>query len=55
MYERTYANFIPNVIMKRMNHGTNTYEPGIDDPRLPVIAMPTNGTATVITRCVNEF
>jgi hypothetical protein len=41
MYERTYANFIPNVIMKRMNHGTNTYEPGIDDPRLPVIAMPT--------------
>jgi len=41
MYERTYANFIPNVIMKRMNLGTNTYEPGIDDPRLPVIAMPT--------------
>jgi len=41
MYERTYANFIPNVIMKRMNHGTNTYEPGIDDPRLPVIALPT--------------
>ena len=41
MYERTYANFIPNIIMKRMNHGTNTYEPGIDDPRLPVIAMPT--------------
>lgn len=41
MYERTYANFIPNVIMKRMNHNTNTYEPGIDDPRLPVIAMPT--------------
>jgi len=41
MYERTYCNFIPNVILKRMNHGTNTYEPGIDDPRLPVIAMPT--------------
>ena len=41
MYERTYANFIPNVIMKRMNHNTNAYEPGVDDPRLPVIAMPT--------------
>ncbi len=41
MYERTYANFIPNVIMKRMNLNTNTYEPGIDDPRLPVIALPT--------------
>ena len=32
MYERTYANFVPNVIMKRMNLGTNTYEPVIDDP-----------------------
>lgn len=41
MYERTYANFVPNVILRRMNHGTNTYEPGIDDPRLPVIALPT--------------
>jgi hypothetical protein len=40
-YERTYCNFIPNVIMKRMNYGTYAYEPGIDDPRLPVIAMPT--------------
>ena len=41
MYERTYANFIPNVIMKRMNLGNRHYEPGIDDPRLPVIALPT--------------
>ena len=40
-YERTYPNFIPNVIMKRMNYGTYAYEPGIDDPRLPVLAMPT--------------
>lgn len=41
MYERTYTNFVPNIIMKRMNHGTNEYEPGVDDPRLPVIALPT--------------
>jgi hypothetical protein len=27
--------------MKRMNYGTAAYERGIDDPRLPVIAMPT--------------
>ncbi|NWJ50013.1 MAG: SusD/RagB family nutrient-binding outer membrane lipoprotein [Bacteroidetes bacterium] len=41
MYERTYCNFIPNLIMKRMNYGTSAYEPGIDDPRLPVLSMPT--------------
>ncbi|SHM12449.1 Starch-binding associating with outer membrane [Chitinophaga jiangningensis] len=40
-YENTFASFIPNTILKRMNFGTNAYEPGIDDPRLPVIAMPT--------------
>ncbi len=32
---------IPNVIMKRMNYGTTFYEQGTDDPRLPVIALPT--------------
>lgn len=41
LYENTYASFIPNIIMKRLNHGTSAYEPGIDDPRLPVLAMPT--------------
>ncbi|MDD2314488.1 MAG: SusD/RagB family nutrient-binding outer membrane lipoprotein [Proteiniphilum sp.] len=41
MIERFTSYFIPNVIMKRMNHGSDVYEPGIDDPRLPVIAMPT--------------
>lgn len=41
MYETTYATFIPNVIMKRMNYGTLAYEGGTDDPRLPVLAMPT--------------
>ncbi|WP_291909524.1 SusD/RagB family nutrient-binding outer membrane lipoprotein [Chitinophaga sp. CB10] len=40
-YENTFATFIPNTILKRMNFGTDKYEPGIDDPRLPAIAMPT--------------
>ncbi|MGJ7030813.1 SusD/RagB family nutrient-binding outer membrane lipoprotein [Niabella hirudinis] len=33
--------FVTDIIMKRMNYGDTTYQPGIDDPRLPVIAMPT--------------
>lgn len=41
LYENTYASFIPNIIMKRLNYGDSAYEAGIDDPRLPVIAMPT--------------
>jgi hypothetical protein len=41
LYENAYASFIPNILMKRMNHGTLAYEPGLDDPRLPVIAQPT--------------
>lgn len=40
-YENNFALFVPNNILKRMNFGTNAYEPAIDDPRLPVIAMPT--------------
>lgn len=36
-----YALYIPNTIMKRLNHGKAIYEPGIDDPRLPLIALPT--------------
>lgn len=35
------ATFIPNIIMKRLNRNNPAYEPGIDDPRLPVIALPT--------------
>ncbi|KAA6342953.1 hypothetical protein EZS27_009324 [termite gut metagenome] len=41
MIERFTSFFIPNVIMKRMNHGADAYEQGTDDPRLPVLAMPT--------------
>jgi hypothetical protein len=39
--ENSFASFIPNIIMRRMNRNLGMYEPGIDDPRLPVIAMPT--------------
>jgi SusD/RagB-like outer membrane lipoprotein len=39
--EQPYTTFIPNIIMRRMNYGTPAYEPGIDDPRLPVLALPT--------------
>jgi len=41
VYENSFASFIPNIIMKRLNYGTPAYEEGIDDPRLPVLAMPT--------------
>ncbi|MET3875848.1 hypothetical protein ABIE50_001260 [Chitinophaga sp. OAE865] len=41
VYENTFASFIPNIIMKRLNYGTPAYQQGIDDPRLPVLAMPT--------------
>lgn len=41
LFENNYASFIPNIIMKRMNYGDSTYNEGIDDPRLPVLAMPT--------------
>jgi hypothetical protein len=39
--ENSFASFIPNIIMKRMNRDSALYQPGIDDPRLPVIAAPT--------------
>lgn len=39
--EQPYATFMPNIIMKRLNYGTPAYEPGTDDPRLPVLAFPT--------------
>lgn len=41
LYENAYASFIPDIIMRRLNYGTSAYESGIDDPRLPVLAMPT--------------
>ncbi len=41
MYENTFSSFIPDLIMRRLNYGTTAFEPGIDDPRLPVLALPT--------------
>ncbi|MCK0156440.1 SusD/RagB family nutrient-binding outer membrane lipoprotein [Cellulophaga sp. F20128] len=41
LYERSYVLHIPNVIMNRMNFHNQEYEETIDDPRLPVIALPT--------------
>ncbi|MBJ6366910.1 SusD/RagB family nutrient-binding outer membrane lipoprotein [Snuella sedimenti] len=41
LYERPYVTFIPNIIMNRMNFHELEYEEAIDDPRLPVIALPT--------------
>jgi hypothetical protein len=41
LYERNFVTHIPVVIMDRMNFGAQTYNEGVDDPRLPVIAMPT--------------
>ncbi len=41
LYENTFASFMPNIIMKRLNYGDRTYDVGKDDPRLPVLAMPT--------------
>lgn len=46
LYEQFYALTIPDVIMTRMNHGSDIYEPEIDDPRLPVIAMGFTRTGT---------
>lgn len=39
--ENSFASFIPDIIMRRMNRDLGSYQSGIDDPRLPVIAMPT--------------
>jgi hypothetical protein len=39
MWENYLQLAVPDVIMTRMNRGDDSYEPDIDDPRLPVIAM----------------
>ncbi|WP_346239337.1 SusD/RagB family nutrient-binding outer membrane lipoprotein [Niabella insulamsoli] len=41
VFERSFVHFIPEVIMRNINFGDSTYNPGIDDPRLPVLAIPT--------------
>src|SRR3546814_7126010 len=52
LYERAFVTFIPNIIMKRMNFNELTYEEGMDDPRLPVIAMRSE-ERRVGTECVS--
>jgi hypothetical protein len=49
------ATFIPDVIMRRMNRNSTSYEPGIDDPRLPVLAMPTKFSDFVSTPAVGDY
>jgi len=38
-YEQYYQLSVPDVIMTRLNRGKDIYEPGIDDPRLPVLTI----------------
>jgi Susd and RagB outer membrane lipoprotein len=52
--ENSFASFIPDIIMRRMNRDTGMYDPGIDDPRLPVIAMPTKYFAGAYSPTVNK-
>ena len=52
--ENSFASFIPNIMMKRMNRNLAMYEPGIDDPRLPVIAMPTKYLDGAYSPTVNK-
>lgn len=52
--ENSFASFIPNIMMKRMNRNLGMYEPGIDDPRLPVIAMPTKYFEGAYSSTVNK-
>lgn len=50
LYENSYAIFMPNIIMRRLNRDLGSYQPGIDDPRLPVLAMPTKHWDTAIMK-----
>jgi len=45
-YEQYYQMSIPDIIMTRMNRGKDIYEPEIDDPRLPVLAIGYSETGT---------
>jgi hypothetical protein len=49
------ATFIPDIIMRRMNRNSSSYEAGIDDPRLPVIALPTRFSNFTSTPQVGDY
>jgi hypothetical protein len=55
MNEGWAGTFIPNIIMRRMNRNTAQYEPGIDDPRLPVIAFPTKYSDLSSTPAIGDY
>jgi hypothetical protein len=46
LYEQFYALAVPDIIMTRMNRGSDLYELNVDDPRLPVISMGFTQTGT---------
>ncbi|MBE7169671.1 MAG: SusD/RagB family nutrient-binding outer membrane lipoprotein [Williamsia sp.] len=42
LYENYFGSFIPDIMMRRMHRDSSLpYQPGVDDPRLQVIANPT--------------
>jgi hypothetical protein len=49
-YEQYYQLAVPDVIMLRMNRGSEVYDKNVDDPRLPVITMgfTRDGTADAV-------
>jgi len=53
--EGIFSTFIPNVIMRRMNRDHTLYQPGIDDPRLPVLACATKYSQFNATPQVGDF
>jgi hypothetical protein len=54
-YETAYFYYMPNVILERMNHNGPEYTPGVDDPRLPVLATPTRYNDYRGIRMNNDF
>ncbi|TDH28611.1 SusD/RagB family nutrient-binding outer membrane lipoprotein [Segetibacter sp. 3557_3] len=55
MYENYFATFIPDIIMRRMHRDSAAaYQPGVDDPRLQVLAMPTKYFAGTPSTTVNR-
>ncbi|MCD2423944.1 SusD/RagB family nutrient-binding outer membrane lipoprotein [Niabella pedocola] len=41
VYERSFVHFMPDLLMRNMNFADSSYNAGVDDPRLPVLVMPT--------------
>lgn len=55
VYENYFSTFIPDIIMRRMHRDSSApYQPGVDDPRLQVIANPTKYIAAPYSANVNR-